>query len=82
ENAITNSLYPALFSDVYHFSIGMGGLAYIGVGLGFVFSAIVGAKLSNKIYVYLANKNGGKGKPEMRMPALIFGSLFVPVGIL
>ncbi|OJA18265.1 hypothetical protein AZE42_05821 [Rhizopogon vesiculosus] len=74
--------FPSLFSDVYHFSIGMGGLAYIGVGLGFVFSAIVGAQLSNKIYVYLANRNGGKGKPEMRVPALIFGSLFVPVGIL
>jgi len=50
---ITNSLRAALFSDVYHFSIGMGGLAYIGLGLGFLLSAIVGAKVSNQIYVYV-----------------------------
>ena len=30
----------------------------------------------------LTAKNGGKGKPEYRIPALVFGSLFVPVGIL
>ncbi|KAF8179976.1 major facilitator superfamily domain-containing protein, partial [Mycena galopus ATCC 62051] len=29
----------------------------------------------------LAKKHGGKGEPEMRIPALIFGSLFVPVGL-
>lgn len=50
---ITDSLRAALFSDVYHFSIGMGGLAYIGLGLGFLLSAIVGAKLSDRIYVYV-----------------------------
>lgn len=30
----------------------------------------------------LAERNGGVGKPEMRIPALILGSLFVPVGLL
>ena len=30
----------------------------------------------------LAQKNGGVGTPEMRIPALFFGSLFVPVGLL
>ncbi|KAJ7756857.1 multidrug resistance protein 4 [Mycena maculata] len=27
----------------------------------------------------LAKQNGGKGEPEMRIPAVIFGSIFVPV---
>ncbi|KAG1872587.1 multidrug resistance protein 4 [Suillus tomentosus] len=65
--------FPDLFANVYHFSIGIRGLTYIGVGFGFVVATI---------YVYLTAKNGGRGRPEMRVPALIFGSFFVPVGLL
>lgn len=74
--------FPNLFAEVYHFSIGMGGLTYLGLGVGFISATIFGAKISDKIYIRLAAKNGGKGKPEMRVPALIFGSLFAPVGLL
>ncbi|KAI6105693.1 major facilitator superfamily domain-containing protein [Pisolithus sp. B1] len=74
--------FPNLFSEVYHWSIGIGGLAYIGLGLGFMLSTILGAKISDKLYSRLIAKNDGKGKPEMRIPALIFGSFFVPVGLL
>ncbi|KAG1850207.1 major facilitator superfamily domain-containing protein [Suillus subalutaceus] len=73
--------FPNLFSEVYHFSTGISGLTYIGLGFGFISATIFGAKLSGKIYIYLAAQNGGKGTPEMRIPALIFGSLFVPVGL-
>ncbi|KAG2068450.1 hypothetical protein BDR04DRAFT_1143819 [Suillus decipiens] len=41
-----------------------------------------GARICDKTYLYLAAKNGGKGKLEMRVPTLIFGSLIVPVGLL
>ncbi|KAG1772835.1 multidrug resistance protein 4 [Suillus placidus] len=74
--------FPSLFSEVYHFSTGISGLTYIGLGFGFISATIFGVKLSGKIYIYLSTQNGGKGKPEMRVPALIFGSFFVPVGIL
>ncbi|KAG2146699.1 major facilitator superfamily domain-containing protein [Suillus clintonianus] len=73
--------FPDLFSNVYHFSIGIGGLAYIGLGLGFVASSVFGARFSDKMYKYLTAKNGGKGNPEMRVPGLVFGSFFVPVGL-
>ncbi|KIJ70225.1 hypothetical protein HYDPIDRAFT_104912 [Hydnomerulius pinastri MD-312] len=73
--------FPDLFSEVYHFNVGIGGLAYIGLGLGFLLATVFGAKISDKIYLHLAAKNGGKGKPEMRVPALIFGSFFVPIGL-
>ncbi|KAG2132064.1 major facilitator superfamily domain-containing protein [Suillus clintonianus] len=73
--------FPDLFSGVYHFSTGVSGLAYIGVGVGFLSATILGAKLSNMTYTYLAAKNGGKGKPEMRVPPLIIGSVIVPVGL-
>ncbi|KAF8558851.1 MFS general substrate transporter [Imleria badia] len=73
--------FPDLFSTVYHFSVGIGGLAYIGLGVGFLAATIFGAKLSDQIYHRLAARNGGQGKPEMRIPALIFGSFFVPIGL-
>ncbi|KAG2093738.1 major facilitator superfamily domain-containing protein [Suillus discolor] len=72
---------PDLFVNVYRFSIGIGGLAYIGFGVGFISATIFGAKICDKTYLYLAAKNGGKGKPEMHVPAMIFGSLVVPVGL-
>ncbi|KAG0709504.1 multidrug resistance protein 4 [Suillus ampliporus] len=73
--------FPELFSTVYHFDTGIGGLTYIGLGLGFVASSVFGARVSDKIYTHLTAKNGGKGNPEMRVPGLMFGSLFVPVGL-
>ncbi|KIJ20545.1 the Drug:H+ antiporter-1 family [Paxillus involutus ATCC 200175] len=74
--------FPNLFTDVYHFNTGVGGLTYTGLGLGFISAAVFGARISDKIYNHMATKNGGKGKPEMRIPALIFGSFFVPIGLL
>jgi len=73
--------FPNLFTDVYHFNTGISGLAYVGLGFGFVSATLFGANISNKIYLHQRAKNGGVGKPEMRIPALMFGSLFVPVGL-
>lgn len=90
---------PEFFQTTYGFGPGIGGLAYTGLGLGFVLATIFGAKWADQVYKYvrfslsklgnllmasyqLADKNGGKGTPEMRIPALFFGSLFVPVGLL
>jgi hypothetical protein len=50
---IINRLYPALFSEVYHFNTGMSGLAYIGIGFGFVSATVFGVKLSDKMYIYV-----------------------------
>ncbi|KAH6918029.1 major facilitator superfamily domain-containing protein [Coprinopsis sp. MPI-PUGE-AT-0042] len=74
--------FPRLFKDSYGFRPGVGGLAYLGLGLGFLTATFVGAKFSDKMYKTLSNKNGGTGTPEMRMPALFIASLIVPVGLL
>jgi len=42
--------FPTLFSDTYHFSIGVSGLAYIGLGFGFISSTMFSAKLLNGMY--------------------------------
>lgn len=92
--------FPTFFAETYHFSPGIGGLAYLGLGFGFLLATIFGAKFADGLYKWvcysfdsaqqdtnenfthqLANKNDGNVKPEMRIPALFIGSLFVPVGM-
>ncbi|TFY82605.1 hypothetical protein EWM64_g1411 [Hericium alpestre] len=73
--------FPTLFTEIYHFNTGTGGLAYLGLGIGFLLSTVFGAKYADQIYKMQVDKNGGVGKPEMRIPALIIGSFFVPTGL-
>ncbi|KAJ7074033.1 major facilitator superfamily domain-containing protein [Mycena amicta] len=73
--------FSTLFSEVYGFDMGTGGLTYIGLGVGFFLATLFSAKWGNEMYLHLMKGNGGKGEPEMRIPALILGSLFVPVGL-
>ncbi|KAJ8503481.1 hypothetical protein ONZ45_g10830 [Pleurotus djamor] len=73
--------FASFFSSTYGFRPGVAGLAYLGLGIGFIIASLFGAKFSDQVYAKLVAKNGGKGKPEMRIPALFFGSFFVPVGL-
>ncbi|KIM47059.1 hypothetical protein M413DRAFT_440604 [Hebeloma cylindrosporum] len=73
--------FARFFSVTYGFRAGVGGLAYLGLGIGFVTATIFGAKFADKVYKTLADRNGGISTPEMRIPALFFGSFFVPIGI-
>ncbi|PPQ86625.1 hypothetical protein CVT25_006809 [Psilocybe cyanescens] len=75
------STFPALFSNTYGFGPGIGGLAYLGLGFGFVFSTLLGAKWGDALYKYLAAKNNGKAKPEMRIPFMLVGSIMAPIGL-
>jgi hypothetical protein len=71
-----------LFTHAYGFGIGTSGLAYLGLGVGFVIAAVFGARFSDKVYAHYRAQHNGVGKPEMRIPALIIGSLFIPIGLL
>ncbi|KAF9482294.1 multidrug resistance protein 4 [Pholiota conissans] len=73
--------FAGFFSSTYGFKAGVGGLAYLGLGVGFFAATIFGAKFADQIYKHLGSKNGGVTTPEMRIPALFVGSLFVPVGL-
>ncbi|KAF9450283.1 multidrug resistance protein 4 [Macrolepiota fuliginosa MF-IS2] len=75
------STFAAFFAKTYGFGAGVGGLAYLGLGVGFFLATVFGAKFADQIYLYLSSKNGGVGKPEMRIPALFFGSFFIPIGL-
>ena len=43
-----------IFADTYHFSTGIGGLAYIGLGVGFVFAVVFGSKFGDLIYKHVS----------------------------
>ncbi|KAF8187344.1 major facilitator superfamily domain-containing protein [Mycena galopus ATCC 62051] len=84
----------SLFSTMYGFNMGTSGLTYLGLGIGFVIAtaiskftstsaAMITEFSSNTHIIFLVGETHcRKGELEMRIPALIFGSLFVPVGLL
>ncbi|KAJ6521111.1 multidrug resistance protein 4 [Mycena capillaripes] len=71
--------FSTLFSGTYGFNTGTGGLTYIGLGVGFLLATGFSARSANQVYLHVKKRR--QGEPEMRIPALIFGSLFVPVGL-
>ncbi|KAG9247369.1 MFS multidrug transporter-like protein [Calycina marina] len=75
------STFPDLWEVRYHRSIATGGLNYISLGAGFFLGSQIGARLQDKIYLNLKKKNNGVGLPEFRVPLMVPGALFVPIGL-
>jgi multidrug resistance protein len=75
------STFPRLWSDVYHESVGIGGLNYCSLGVGFFLGTQICAPLQDRIYRELKARNNGVGKPEFRVPLMIPGAILVPVGL-
>ena len=75
------STFPVLWTERYHESIGIGGLNYISLALGFFLGTQICAPLNDKIYRRLKHRNDGTGKPEFRIPLMVPGSILVPSGL-
>jgi MFS family permease len=71
--------FTFVFKDQYQFKSGAAGLAYLGLGVGFLIS-LFGISMTSD---HIAKKEaaGGNIKPESRLAPLIFGVLFVPAGL-
>lgn len=77
------STFPGLFIHQYGESIGVSGLNYISIGLGFFFGAPLCGKSTDVVYQKLKSRDPHKrGKPEFRMPPIIPFSFLLPVGLL
>jgi hypothetical protein len=50
----TVSSPAGFFSDTYGFGPGVGGLAYLGLGVGFATATIFGAKFADQVYQYVS----------------------------
>ncbi|KAM5436020.1 hypothetical protein McanMca71_000231 [Microsporum canis] len=70
-----------VFIGKYHFTQGTVGLSFLGVGIGCLLGLGILGAMSDRLLKSLAAKNGGVMKPEYRLPPLIPGSLFVPIGL-
>ncbi|KAJ5034988.1 uncharacterized protein L3040_008253 [Drepanopeziza brunnea f. sp. 'multigermtubi'] len=70
-----------VFIGIYGLTTGTAGLMFLGLGVGSILGVMVIGGTSDKIYMHYQAKNGGVGKPEFRLPALMYCSLFVPVGL-
>lgn len=75
------STFPRLWENRYHESVGMGGLNYIAMGVGFFLGVQVCAPINDAIYRRLKRRNGDVGRPEFRVPLMIPGGILVPVGL-
>lgn len=73
--------FPRFFAETYGFKPGPGGLVYLGLGIGLIISVVFGGKMSDVLYQSQTKKNGGVGKPEFRMPAVVPGAIAVPIGL-
>ncbi|KAJ5689118.1 hypothetical protein N7462_003510 [Penicillium macrosclerotiorum] len=70
---------PSVFKNQYGFSTGLAGLAYLGIGLGFLLGLLANALTNDQLVVKLTQRNNGKFEPEMRLPAMIFYACFLPI---
>jgi multidrug resistance protein len=75
------STFPALWENEYNESVGIGGLNYISLAVGFFIGTQVCAPCQDKIYRELKRRNNGVGKPEFRVPLMIPGAILVPIGL-
>ncbi|KAG1814356.1 major facilitator superfamily domain-containing protein [Suillus subaureus] len=73
---------PSIFRGVYQRPIAIAGLHYIALGIGMIVAARINAKTMDKIYIHFKSKNGGVAKPEFRLPAMVPGSVLLPIGCL
>jgi predicted MFS family arabinose efflux permease len=72
--------FPIVFQEVYGFSEGISGLAYLGLGIGSMVGLAIIGKFSDQIVVNMTKKNGVR-KPEYRLPLMIVAHLFIPIGL-
>ncbi|KAG4413274.1 hypothetical protein IFR04_013593 [Cadophora malorum] len=73
--------FTTVFTGIYAFDTGSVGLTFLGLGVGSILGVVVIGGTSDKIYKYYKAKNNNEGKPEYRLPALMWCSMFVPVGL-
>ena len=62
------STFPSLWENTYHESVGIGGLNYISLGIGFFLGTQICAPINDRIYRNLKKRNNNIGRPEFRVP--------------
>jgi MFS family permease len=75
--------FAALWTERYHESISISGINYLSLAIGYIIGTHSCAVFQDKVYKHLTRTRGaGTAIPEFRLPLLVPGSLFVPIGLL
>ncbi|CAE6405591.1 unnamed protein product [Rhizoctonia solani] len=74
--------FASIWTERYGESVGIAGLNYLFMGAGFTLGAQLGARVLDRIYKHLKERNNGIPTPEMRLPLLAVGSFMLPAGLL
>lgn len=69
----------SVFTTQYGFSTGLAGLAYLGIGIGFLVGLVIIGATNDKTVMKLAARNGGKVEPEMRLPIMAVFACILPI---
>ncbi len=75
------STFPTLWQKVYCEKLGISGLNYLSLTLGYLLGSQICALSVDRIYKSLTQSNNGTGKPEYRIPLLTSSALLVPLGL-
>lgn len=69
-----------VFEGRYHFSPGLVGLSYLGIGIGLLCGLAIFGGSSD----FILKRQSAKGemKPEYRLPPMIVGAWLLPIGLL
>ncbi|KAJ6007794.1 benomyl/methotrexate resistance protein [Penicillium herquei] len=71
----------SVFTEIYGFSQGVSGLAYLGIGVGMMIGLIAIGASSDALLKKLAAANNGIIKPEYRLPPMIVAMMILPSGL-
>lgn len=69
--------FPTMFETNYGWSVGVSGLAYLGVGVGCAVGVFIFAKFSDKLLMV----NGQRGGAERRLILMMYVSPLFPIGL-
>ncbi|GAA5893051.1 MFS transporter [Sporobolomyces salmoneus] len=71
-----------IFENIYNQSVGIAGLNFIAMGLGFFAAAQGGARLLDVVYRRLKVRYNSPGRPEFRLPFQFPAAILLPLGLL
>ena len=74
--------FTTIWTGIYHETVGVSGLNYVSLGVGYLLGTLSTAHLNDTIYIFLRDGRGkGIGCPEFRLPLLLPAGVLTPIGL-
>ncbi|KAL9094449.1 MAG: hypothetical protein Q9165_003299 [Trypethelium subeluteriae] len=71
--------FTPVYQDLYGFTLGTAGLAYLGIGVGAFLAQLVNTRFGNEIF--RKHMQRGDWKPEHRLKLMVPGAVLLPIGL-